>query len=404
MPTRSPALPTPLTEVPRRVRAIDLLRGLTMVLMIFVNDLWSLTAIPAWLEHVPPGVDGIGLADTIFPAFLFIVGLSLPYALDARRQRGATLVALLAHVISRSVALLIMGVFLVNGESINPAATGLSRGGWNTLCCLSFILIWTTYPKTLSPWLARASKAVGVLVLLLLALFYRGGEQPLGLFAPQWWGILGLIGWSYLAAGLVTVLARNRLSVLVLSWLGFVLISLAHQADLLPGAIRWLPSAIGGGTLAGLAVGGVVIARLFQVYAQRGDAARMTLVFGLIAAGLIGLSIFTRPLGGLSKLEATPAWSFLCSALTLLAFTGLYWLGDVGGRANWFSLIKPAGTDTLLCYLLPYLAYALVTLLPFSLPAVLLRGSLGLLKSFLFALGCAWITGWLNRAGVRLKL
>ncbi|NID09572.1 DUF5009 domain-containing protein [Fibrivirga algicola] len=403
MPTLT-ALSTNPTGVPRRVMAIDRLRALTMVLMIFVNDLWSLTAIPAGLEHVPPGVDGIGLADTVFPAFLFIVGLSLPYALDARRQRGAPLAALLAHVISRSVALLIMGVFLVNGESINPAATGLSRGGWNTLCCLSFILIWTKYPKTPSPWLTRAAKAVGVLSLLALSLVYRG-EQRLERFAPQWWGILGLIGWSYLAAGLVTVLARHRFPVLVMGWLGFVLLSLAHQTDLLPGVIRWLPSAIGGGTLAGLAMGGVVIARLFQLYGQ-GDSGRpMTLVFGLIAAGLIGLSIYIRPLlGGLSKLEATPAWLFLCSALTLLAFTALYWLGEVGGRANWFPLIKPAGTDTLLCYLLPYLAYALADQLPFTLPAALLTGNLGLLKSALFAVGCAWITGCLTKVGVRLTL
>jgi len=56
-----------------RVVAIDIVRALTMVLMIFVNDLGTLRNIPRWLEHVEPGVDGIGLADTVFPAFLFIV-------------------------------------------------------------------------------------------------------------------------------------------------------------------------------------------------------------------------------------------------------------------------------------------------------------------------------------------
>jgi predicted acyltransferase len=52
-----------------------------------VNDLWSLKNIPGWLEHVAPGVDGIGLADVVFPAFLFIVALSLPFAIDNRRQK-----------------------------------------------------------------------------------------------------------------------------------------------------------------------------------------------------------------------------------------------------------------------------------------------------------------------------
>ena len=65
----------------RRISTIDILRALTMVLMIFVNDLWSLTNIPGWLGHVDAGVDGIGLADVVFPAFLFIVGLSIPQAI-----------------------------------------------------------------------------------------------------------------------------------------------------------------------------------------------------------------------------------------------------------------------------------------------------------------------------------
>ena len=63
-----------------RIASIDILRALTMVLMIFVNDLWSLKDTPAWLGHVASGVDGIGLADTVFPAFLFIVGMSIPFA------------------------------------------------------------------------------------------------------------------------------------------------------------------------------------------------------------------------------------------------------------------------------------------------------------------------------------
>ena len=70
----------------QRLATIDILRALTMVLMIFVNDLWSLRDIPGWLGHVERGVDGIGLADVVFPAFLFIVGLSLPYAIDAKQK------------------------------------------------------------------------------------------------------------------------------------------------------------------------------------------------------------------------------------------------------------------------------------------------------------------------------
>lgn len=57
-----------------RLKSIDILRALTMLLMIFVNDLWSLSAIPGWLEHKPADFDGMGLADVVFPAFLFYCG------------------------------------------------------------------------------------------------------------------------------------------------------------------------------------------------------------------------------------------------------------------------------------------------------------------------------------------
>ena len=53
--TSVPNTAAPTHRLLTRVDSIDVLRALTMVLMIFVNDLWSLTAIPAWLEHVPGG-------------------------------------------------------------------------------------------------------------------------------------------------------------------------------------------------------------------------------------------------------------------------------------------------------------------------------------------------------------
>src|SRR3546814_8138217 len=92
------------TLLKTRIASIDVMRAITMVLMIFVNDLssigrgaiytdldpqelGSLTNIPLWLGHVKAGVDGMGLADIIFPSFLFIVGMSIPFAIQNRRHR-----------------------------------------------------------------------------------------------------------------------------------------------------------------------------------------------------------------------------------------------------------------------------------------------------------------------------
>jgi heparan-alpha-glucosaminide N-acetyltransferase len=388
----------------QRVASIDILRALTMVLMIFVNDLWSLKNIPGWLGHVESGVDGIGLADVVFPAFLFIVGLSLPFAIDNRRRKGDSEIQLVVHVLVRTTALLVMGVFLVNGETINATAMGLPKYVWYPLSCLCFIGIWGVYPKTAKKTFVYVAKAIAAGTLVTLAILYRGGSGE-G-FTPQWWGILGLIGWAYFVSGLITVFARNNLYIILTGWIFFAVLSMVSKAGLLPdnAVISAIPDAIRGGTLTGLTMGGVLTSLIFQHYRKKKNHIGLTGMLMGFSAVLIVLSIITRPYWQLAKLGATPAWLFLCSAFTILALLAVYWLADVFRKAHWFSVIKPAGTDTLLCYLIPYFLYALVNITGFYLPDILLTGGIGLLKSFLFAMLCVFITGMLNRAGVKLKL
>lgn len=388
-----------------RVSTIDILRALTMVLMIFVNDLWSLTNIPAWLGHVDQGVDGIGLADVVFPAFLFIVGLSIPYAMANRRSKGDTDRDLVKHVLWRTLALVVMGVFLVNGESINGAATGIPRYVWGPLCCLSFILIWNSYKPGTSRVLVNTLRGVGIATLICLAMVYRGGpDDSIRTFGTLWWGILGLIGWSYLVSGLVAVFAKENLVITGAAWVFFALLSMVYHAGLVPEFLNFIPEPILGGTLVGLTLGGVLTSLIFRHFRQKKADIPMTILLAVFAGVLIGLSILTRPYWGLAKLGATPAWLFLCSAFTMLSFLVVYWIADVNRKEHWFRIIKPAGTATLLCYLIPHFAYFTKRIAGIPLPQLMLTGGMGLLKSFLFALLCVLITGLLVRIGVRLKL
>src|SRR5579885_2576564 len=70
-----------------RIASVDALRGLTILLMVFVNDLGR--GAPSWMHHIqPPNADGMTLADVVFPTFLFIVGVSIPLALERARAAG----------------------------------------------------------------------------------------------------------------------------------------------------------------------------------------------------------------------------------------------------------------------------------------------------------------------------
>jgi heparan-alpha-glucosaminide N-acetyltransferase len=390
----------------QRIATIDILRALTMVLMIFVNDLWSLKGIPEWLGHVERGVDGIGLADVVFPAFLFIVGLSLPYAINNRRKKGDTEWQLMQHVLLRTIALLIMGVFLVNGETYNAAATGMPKMYWNPMICIAFILIWNTYPDSWKKYIPVILRAIAIITLIFLAIIYRGGQDGnIHRFSPSWWGILGLIGWAYLVSASITVFAKNNFWIILGGWIFFCIVSMAGKAHLIPREVMTIiPSAISGGTLTGLTMGGVLTTMIFQYFVKKGENLKMTLVLLGFSAILIVLSVITRPYWGLAKIGATPAWLYLCSAFTILAFIAIYWVADIGKKAKWFDLIKPAGTATILCYLVPYLIYGIRNFLHISLPEVLRTGGVGLLKTFLFAMLCVAVTGILIRVGVRMKL
>ncbi len=391
----------------QRIASIDILRAVTMVLMIFVNDFWTIKGVPFWMEHRKHGVDGIGLSDVIFPAFLFIVGLSLPYALDNRRKKGDTDWQVLQHILLRTVALLVMGVFLVNGETYNAAATGMPEYWYSILACLSFILIWNTYPSTMNKLIPSVARALGIIVLFTLGIVYRGGaDENLRRFAPQWWGILGLIGWAYLASALVTLFSRNRFYIILSGWIFFAVLSMVYKAGIIPrhSIVSFIPDAILGGTLTGLTMGGVLTTTIFRYFVSRKENGRLTLVLLLFAVLLFVLSVITHPYWGLAKLGATPAWLFLCSSITILTFIVIYWVADVWGKANWFGFIRPAGIATILCYLVPYFVYSAREIFSIHLPDILLNGGIGLVKSFLFALLCVFITGLLIRIGIRMKL
>ncbi len=138
-----------MEKLPARLHSIDVFRAVTMFLMIFVNDVDAITKIPEWIKHVNANTDGLGFADTIFPAFLFIVGLSLPFAIRNRINKGYSQFSVAAYIAIRAFALLVMGFFHVNLENYNDNAI-LPKAVWEILITISFFLIWLDYPEKMN--------------------------------------------------------------------------------------------------------------------------------------------------------------------------------------------------------------------------------------------------------------
>src|SRR5690606_36872211 len=102
--------------------------------------------VPAWLEHAPATVDAMGFSDIIFPAFLFIVGLSIPHSQQSRLNKGQSQTVVFKHILLRALALIIMGLFHVNMGTYSSEAL-VPKPLFTIIITTAFFLIWLDYPK-----------------------------------------------------------------------------------------------------------------------------------------------------------------------------------------------------------------------------------------------------------------
>src|SRR3982751_3236278 len=127
----------------QRILSIDAFRGITILVMVFVNELAGMRNIPAWMKHMPADADAMSFVDVVFPAFLFIVGMSIPFALEQRLARGDDGAALQRHVLARTLGLVVLGFFMVNAESgWNAAFMPLPITAWSLGFYLCVFLVW----------------------------------------------------------------------------------------------------------------------------------------------------------------------------------------------------------------------------------------------------------------------
>jgi heparan-alpha-glucosaminide N-acetyltransferase len=385
-----------------RIASIDIFRALTMFLMIFVNDLWTIRDIPVWLEHTAASEDGMGLADVVFPAFLFIVGLSIPFAVESRRKKSETDTSILLHIGKRSLALIVMGFFMVNLENAASNSLLINENLWEILMAVSFIMIWNVYPsgKILGRIPSRVIEITGIMILLFLAVSYIGGTPgSLHWMRPHWWGILGLIGWAYLLCAVVYLYAGRNSLWIIIAWI--LLIALNIQEFALPASFHRIWIVVSASNHA-LVMSGVVASVLYLKLSH--DNRKFLAGIFLLGLLMIILGFSLRQFWGISKILATPSWTTICAGISFGFFGLIYFIADVKGSTRWSWIFSPAGTNTLTCYLVPYFYYPLAGISGWHLPEFFITGFPGLVKSAAFSFLIIWITGLLGKLNVKLKV
>ena len=391
-----------------RIISIDVFRGVTMFLMLWVNDFWTLNSIPKWLKHAVSGEDYLGFSDLIFPWFLFAIGLSIPFAFESRLLKGENNVTIGKHILFRTIALLVMGLFHMNMEMYNHQSSYISKPIFVIISTFAFFMIWNDHSrlKGKNGFFYKLLPFLGVTILIIMFFIYRGQDydgNAIG-FRIHWWGILGLIGWVYsITAGTYFVFKKSIFALSIAFFISMIL-NFMDSSDISYAIFswqkaNWIP---GSGGLQALSFGGIITSLCLIRY--KND---IRILYGFLSfAGLLSLllGLFLRKYFIISKIAGTPSWILISMSTAIFLFIFLHWVVDLKKQLSWYEPISIAGTATLTCYLIPYFYYSVRTLTGFQLPMFLTTGIIGLFKSILYSFLIIIFARIASKSFIRLKI
>ena len=186
-----------LTKQPRRVLSIDVFKGITVLLMVFVNSFHPYDDVPAWSKHA--GEYGLTYIDLVASFFVFMLALNMKISYNRRVEKFGKKKAAL-RLIRRFLTLI--GIGLIVTIYIDP---NVFYFRWGTLQVLGFSGLMLLPLLKLKPFV-KLSFAVSFMVihqLILLTpasvIIYESVEG--GILAVFSWGSMMILS-SFLAEGL----------------------------------------------------------------------------------------------------------------------------------------------------------------------------------------------------------
>jgi predicted acyltransferase len=310
---------------PPRLRSLDAFRGITIAGMILVNNPGDGSHVYGPMEHAP--WDGWTPTDLVFPFFLFIVGVAIPFSMAARRARagGGSKLPLVLNVLRRFAMLFALGLMLNAIPSRLPSGSDPGNGFFN----FAHLRFWGILQR-----IALAYLPAGLLTVFTME--EHPAAEPRGSRSGGW----QVRAWT--AAALLALYAALMLSFSApgsprgdlsrggnfASWLDRTLLpnhlyTKNHDPEGLLSTIPAIATALLG-TLAGEWL--------------RSRKVPFEKVSGLLAFGVVGILagyLADQMIMPVNKNLWSPSFVLLTAGLALLFFGFCYWLIDVLGYQKW---------------------------------------------------------------------
>jgi predicted acyltransferase len=296
---------------------------------------------------------------------------------------------------------------MLNSSRFNADLSGMHENIWAVLMYVSVFFIWNQYGKLNSKYILLL-KGIGLIGLIILAAIFRSGTpEKVEWLQTGWWGILGLIGWGYLAAALVYLICKDSLlktSVFLLLFIALNILTQLSYLDFL-NQVKPVFGVILSGNVPSIVLTGLFFSLILRNL-EKHDIKKF-IIAGIVLGILFLISGFVlRNWFIISKIKGTPSWSMICSGISILVFMFLYFVIDVLGRNKWAAVFKPAGQNSLTTYLAPDILYHLIWMV--SIPVLFYKNSefqwVVVSGSVIWAFAMIGFAALLSKIGIRLKL
>jgi predicted acyltransferase len=323
---------------------------------------------------------------------------------------GDSWLDVLKHVVVRSLSLVAIGYILANLGNADPRLTGVSTQTWDVLAFAGILLSWSVYPKSGKHQpLYRILKSSGLTVLVVLVCIFRrrapsGGVAGLDMGYPE---ILGLIGFAYFCAGIVYLVLPKKFWWFAAAFAALNIMNAASKLGALP-MLRNVPLyfwPLADGALASIVMAGVVFS-FIMFDSPRFDGLVATLKQKLYTSAALALILMAAGIAlmplGISKNHATPTWCLFSEASSVVILFALYYVVDIKRVTAWAGFVKPAGSNTLLTYLLPWICSVIPPLQFISASGS--QGAFGVFRACLFTAFILALSAWLTRMHLKMQL